>query len=340
MSLRDLLTTQPSGEIEIDLAPDPNFEVKTSIDALLPDLQVGTPAGDSFSGDQGGPPVDVSFEIEIEFITDPDIPLTLPNTPNDILFGFGGDDVINGDAGGGPDGPGNDLIFGDGLAPNDAGADGNDFLNGEGGNDIVFGGGANDSLFGADGTDILVGDYFLGFNIYDVNLNPNDLDFIPDNVNIDSPNPIQFSIGSGNEGNDFLSGGNGDDILGGDRNNDTLQGDAGKDIVVGGGDSDLIYGGQDDDLLIGDYIIPPGQLDLDFGPLGNDSISGGLGNDIITGDGGNDNITGDEGKDLILGGADGDTISGGDDDDIITGDYLLPPGYEVPLGADGNNIVN
>jgi Ca2+-binding RTX toxin-like protein len=144
MSLRDLLTTRPSGEIEIDFLPDPNFEVTTTIDALLPDLQVGTPAADSFSGDQRGSPVNVSFDVEIQLLPSIPIDLELPNTPKDTLFGFGGDDVINGDAGGGPDGSGNDIIFGDGLAPNHAGADGNDVLNGDGGNDIVFGGGAND----------------------------------------------------------------------------------------------------------------------------------------------------------------------------------------------------
>jgi hypothetical protein len=130
MSLRDLLTTRPSGEIDIDLAPDPNFEVTTSMDALLPDLQVGTPAADSFSGDQGEPLVNVSFNVEIQFL--PDIDLELPNTLTDTLFGFGDDDVINGDAGSSPDGSGNDIIFGDDLAPNDAGADANDVLNGEG----------------------------------------------------------------------------------------------------------------------------------------------------------------------------------------------------------------
>jgi len=99
MSLHDLLTKQPSGEYRVEILgveSDVGFEIRTSIDALVPDLQAGTPAADSFSGDQGGPPVDVSFEIVIDnpLIPNPDIPLTLPNTPNDILFGFGGDDVM------------------------------------------------------------------------------------------------------------------------------------------------------------------------------------------------------------------------------------------------------
>jgi len=71
MSLRNLLTTQPSGvfpnAIKICLIPNPfgdcileveidwDFDIRTSIDALLPDLQAGTPAADSFSGYQGGP---------------------------------------------------------------------------------------------------------------------------------------------------------------------------------------------------------------------------------------------------------------------------------------------
>ena len=147
-----------------------------------------------------GAPVDVSFEVVIEDPgPDQNIPVTLPNTPNDILFGFGGDDVINGDAGGDPDDPGNDIIFGDGLAPNDAGADGNDLLNGEGGNDIVFGGGANDSLFGADGADIMVGDYFLGLNVYEVNFNPNDFvkaplkDFLNRFLNTALPDVMRYN---------------------------------------------------------------------------------------------------------------------------------------------------
>ena len=59
MSLRDLLTTRPSGKYQIEILEietNLDFEIKISIDALLPDLQAGTPAADSFSGDQGGLP--------------------------------------------------------------------------------------------------------------------------------------------------------------------------------------------------------------------------------------------------------------------------------------------
>jgi hypothetical protein len=72
MFLCDLLTQQPRGvfpnAIKICLVPNPfgsclveieidlDFEVRTSIDALLPDLQAGTPAADSCSGTQRGPP--------------------------------------------------------------------------------------------------------------------------------------------------------------------------------------------------------------------------------------------------------------------------------------------
>jgi hypothetical protein len=50
MSLRDLLTTRPSGEYRVEILgidTDVDFEITTSIDALLPDLQASTPNADS-----------------------------------------------------------------------------------------------------------------------------------------------------------------------------------------------------------------------------------------------------------------------------------------------------
>ncbi len=66
------------------------------------------------------------------------------------LYGKGGDDTLNGDAG--PNtligGPGNDRLYGRG---------GNDHINGGAGNDFIFGGIGDDILNGNDGDDTVIG---------------------------------------------------------------------------------------------------------------------------------------------------------------------------------------
>ena len=301
MSLRELLTTQPTGVFP-DALPNPNpfddddidldFTLETTIDELFPDLFVGTLGADSIFGNNGGPDKTTNVGLDIEILPDPpDFPVTIPDTPNDILIGFGDNDFLSGS-------DGDDILLGDALAPNDTGSDGNDTLNGDGGNDLFIGGGVNDSLNGGDGNDVLFGDYFLGFDIANIDINLNDYlpDDIKDDVRVETPNPIQFSIGSGNEGNDFISGGAGDDIAIGDKGNDTINGDEGKDFLIGSADDDIINGGDGDDIIIGDYLVPQGfsvplpdgQFNVDLGPAGNDIMSGGAGNDVISGDDGID----------------------------------------------------
>jgi Ca2+-binding RTX toxin-like protein len=81
------------------------------------------------------------------------------NSGNDLIYGFGGDDNLNG--GNGIDtmlgGDGNDTI---------SGGDGIDFLYGEAGDDTIFGDNGNDYLFGDAGNDNLRGgdgnDYLFG----------------------------------------------------------------------------------------------------------------------------------------------------------------------------------
>ena len=60
---------------------------------------------------------------------------------DDIVYGWGGNDVLRG-------GPGDDTLFGQ---------DGNDTLNGGEGRDTLYGGAGNDTLNGGNGDDILVG---------------------------------------------------------------------------------------------------------------------------------------------------------------------------------------
>jgi Ca2+-binding RTX toxin-like protein len=117
----------------------------------------------------------------------------------ETICGLLGDDVVNALGG-------NDTLFGDvcnikaKLAAAQAGAGGNDTLNGGTGNDTVYGAAGNDKLAGDDGNDKLFG----------------------------------------GDGNDTLSGGNGNDSLDGGAGNDKLTGGAGVNTYNGGAGNDSI----------------------------------------------------------------------------------------------------
>ncbi len=344
----------------------------------LPDVFVGDTSNNTLDGDRGGD----ANKITICLVEDPifgicliDEEVTLPNGANDFIFGFGGSDTIRGDING-PDLPGNDIIFGDGVVVNEVGIDGDDFINAQGGDDIAFGGGADDTLLGGSGNDILIGDYLLGFEFA---IPP--ITIVNDFIETGS---IEVG-GTGNEGNDFISGGAGDDLAIGDRGNDTINGDEGNDSLIGSADDDIINGGDGDDLIIGDYLVPEGfsisspdgdEFTIDFGPAGNDILSGGAGNDVISGDagidtvtyaqdpngvtvtlgllfipgvgnaqdgfGGNDllfgieNITGSSFNDTLTGDLVGNVITAGAGDDFVSGGE----GNDTLFGEEGKDILN
>jgi Ca2+-binding RTX toxin-like protein len=78
----------------------------------------------------------------------------------------------------------------------------------------------------------------------------------------------------GNEGDDRLLGGDGNDFIMGDAGSDQIAGGSGTDRIFGGELADMIYGGQGNDLLYGDE-----GADLLFGDLGKDALTGGSGAD-------------------------------------------------------------
>ncbi len=131
--------------------------------------------------------------------------------------GTSGDDVIDGNYTGDPDG---DLIDADdqilaGAGVNDdlvyAGA-GDDLVLAGNGDDEVYGGTGDDTLCGQDGSDLLFGGV----------------------------------------GNDILEGMNDNDTLYGGAGNDLLMGDAGEDELYGGAGDDCIDGGTGNDVIYGD----------------------------------------------------------------------------------------
>jgi Ca2+-binding RTX toxin-like protein len=82
------------------------------------------------------------------------------NSGNDLIFGFGGDDGLEG--GSGIDtilgGDGNDALLGGDGIDFLFGEAGNDLIRGGTGNDFLYGGAENDRLSGDDGDDYLYGD--------------------------------------------------------------------------------------------------------------------------------------------------------------------------------------
>ncbi|MFT6299275.1 MAG: Ca2+-binding RTX toxin-like protein, partial [Yoonia sp.] len=131
--------------------------------------------------------------------------------------GTSGDDVIDADYAGDPDGDfvdNNDAILPGDVENDDlivAGA-GNDFVLAGAGDDEVYGGSGDDTLCGQDGDDTLFGE----------------------------------------AGNDILEGMNDDDVLFGGAGDDRLMGDAGNDMLNGGSGDDSITGGTGDDVIYGD----------------------------------------------------------------------------------------
>jgi Ca2+-binding RTX toxin-like protein len=150
------------------------------------------------------------------FIVDPG-----PGYYNDSIFGYAGDDILDGrdgddylDGDGGNDAlygaSGNDTLYGDsGYDYLDAGS-GNDYLSAGSGNDYLFGGSGNDYLSAGSGNDYLFGE---------------------------SGNDYLF----GESGNDYIDGGAGNDYIDGFSTSgieyDTLAGGTGTDTFVLGGSS-------------------------------------------------------------------------------------------------------
>lgn len=144
-----------------------------------------------------------------------DFALATPDTSDDVLRGWGGNDTLSAFASGGRDafygGSGHDRItIFDGVANSLQGVKGSFFGYGGSGRDTLMGDDRGDHLFGGTGNDSLVG----------------------------------------NDGGDVLNGGGGADSLQGNAGRDTLWGEAGDDVLFAGQNADQMTGGQGVDLFI------------------------------------------------------------------------------------------
>lgn len=252
------------------------------------------------------------------------ISFPLPNTADEALFGFGGNDTLSGLSG-------NDALFGDGLTPNEGGVDGSDSLLGGDGEDVLVGGDGGDVLSGGNQGDFILGDYFLGLTNASIPINVNrfissgseSFEFLGTGaaysytISVNYSETIQFGSGTAG-GNDTIFGGSGEDVILADRGNDTVFGDADADAILGGAGSDTLRGGTGNDAIFGDSLSP--------GFAGPDDI---------------DVISGDEDDDFLVGGGLGDSLDGGLGNDVLLGDYYIGLfSGTVPLQASFQIPVN
>lgn len=271
----------------------------------------------------------------------------------DVVYGYGGDDDIDG-------GDGNDKLYG---------GEGQDRILGGNGLDRLFGGGGDDTILGGDGDDYLIGS--AGQDWADGG--------VGDDTMWAGSDDLHSDVYIGGAGDDLMGAGNGHDLLVGDRadgtltqsGSDQLMGGPGADTLIGGGwddtvgtlsgrfeqgeqltaetnsneiwagsGNDLAYGADGDDAIGGsfgaDIIYAAGGQDIVFGgrDYGDDLIDGGAGNDTLFGGAGNDTLAGGTGDDLLYNGGGNDIVGGGAGADTLWGGG----GHDTLTGGEGADV--
>jgi Ca2+-binding RTX toxin-like protein len=242
-------------------------------------------------------------------------------------------DILRGDASANQffAGAGNDIVYGSG---------GGDVIDGGADVDLVDYSGSNAGVTLDLVTGAGVGGWAQGDSLSNVeNLNGSKFN---DTI---SGNTFK-NIFNGGLGADRLSGGDGDDILNGEDGNDALFGDGGNDTMSGGIGNDRLTGGAGADALNGnegvdtaDYRHSDGGVDVSIvrgtGLLADaqgdtlqfiENLSGSAFADILVGDDGVNRLTGMSGEDKLYG--------LGGNDYIATGG-----GYDYVDGGDGIDTV-
>lgn len=268
----------------------------------------------------------------------------------DQLFGRGGGDTLNGDAG--------DQMYGE---------DGDDSLTFTGGaavaGSVVSGGAGIDTarFIGTSATvDLAAGTATIGSTATTVSgLEHVIVEGTGAGVRtvLGSGDANTFSVGTMASGSVSFDGRGGDDNLTGSAQGDTLRGGGDNDLVAGLDGADSLFGDAGDDTL--------------RGGAGNDALDGGTGVDVADysgaaagvtvnlltgvasndGDGGADTLTGMEtvlgsafadsltggsGAETLIGGAGADVLNGGDGDDVLRGGS----GVDVLNGGAGVDTVD
>ncbi len=280
-------------------------------------------------------------------------------SPDDIMYGMGGNDDISGYSGNDTidGGTGNDIMRGGVDDDTYVASAGLDYIDEDGGVDeILFSEGIalEDLIFKrvddypyshldiswGEGNRIRIGDFYSP----NISSNARQVEFLrfADGTVFDLLSSIITQRGT--ESADVMIGAgtnthniNMDDSLYGNGGDDNIDSRSGNDSVYGGAGADYITGGSGDDSIDGNE-----DSDTVYGEDGLDTIYGGEGNDArLDGGNGDDTIYGGIGNDLIYGGTSSsasgnDLLYGEDGDDTIYGGV----GNDYLDGAEGNDILN
>lgn len=246
---------------------------------------------------QGNIKIDVATRQEFKFIFSQDYDSNLSkqgNSDSNLLYGFLGDDYIDGLDGNDTikSGLGDDDIYGGNGKDSLYGEAGNDYIDAGEGSDFVDGGSEDDDIYGGGGADKI--------NAGDGN------DFI-----------------SGDRGSDTLEGGKGDDILIGGEGRDVLMGGEGDDTYVLDDPFDKIVDSSGNDTVmirfqISSYILNGGVDNADIsGNAAITSLTGTTAGNLLIGNNSGNVLSAQAGNDTIVGGSGNDTINGGTGLDVV-----------------------
>ncbi|WP_151717622.1 Hint domain-containing protein [Gemmobacter serpentinus] len=264
--------------------------------------------------------------IDGNYVGDPDGDLIDSNDATGLNGSTGNDDIVYG-------GAGNDTIYaGEGDDSVSGGAD-NDLIHGGAGNDLLAGDEGDDHMYGDAGDDVMLGG--IGNDTLYGGEGEDTLRGGAGDDHLHSGSATGNSSLDGGEGNDTLEAGAYDDTLDGGAGDDYLFANTGNDLVYGGEGNDTILSGPGDDTLYGgagdDSVWGHDDDDLAYGGDGNDTLAGHAGNDTLLGEDGNDLLTGGTGNDLVQGGAGDDVIYG--DEPWDTGAGAAPGSFSFGLFA-------
>ncbi len=295
-------------------------------------------------------------------VTDPDgltdtatVTVTVSDTiqPDGIVEGTSGDDLIDDDYDGDPNG---DFVDNEDSLDDQ---DDDDVIRAYSGDDTVIAGSGDDTVDGGDGSDSINGNSGDDSITSGADGTPDKAAAIP-GVDDDADPENDRDIVYGDTGNDTIStgddadtvyGGQGDDLLRPGIDDDEVYGGSGDDLIEDIQGSDEIYGGDGNDTIkagidtFSDYEgddpnlpnpLYPGALSDPDKTDGMDTVYGGAGHDVIeTGDDA-DRIFGGSGDDTINAGIDDDYVEGGEGNDSIIGGH----GSDTIWGQTGDDYIN
>lgn len=271
---------------------------------------------------------------------------------------------------------GNDVLTGDSDVNYLYGFEGDDTLDGKGGGDQLNGGSGNDTYYVDQPDDYVYETANGGVDTVRVTYNgyrlPSYVErlVLGDGATTGYGNDADNSLVANDAGN-MLYGMNGDDVLTGGRGNDELDGGVGNDRMEGGvGDDRYIIdspadvvverAGEGNDTIVAsvtmtlvaeveNLILQAGTRTLNgsgnaldnvlTGNSGDNQLNGLAGNDRLVGGLGNDRLSGDDGADLLQGGAGTDRLTGGLGADTFLGTQADLAGDTITDLSVGDRIV-